>query len=38
MSIIFSTIFVAVVFIGIILWAYLLGGMEEFWFNNKNKK
>lgn len=38
MTTIFSIIFVAVVFGAIILWAYLLGEMEEFWFNNKNKK
>lgn len=38
MTTIFSTIFVTVVFGGIILLAYLLGEMEEFWFNNKNKQ
>jgi hypothetical protein len=38
MATIFSIIFVAVVFGVIILWTYLLGGMEEFWFNNEKKK
>ena len=38
MTELFSTIFVTIVFGAIILWAYLLGEMENFWFNNKNKK